>query len=35
MCIIKGVWESVRLGPHIQTKGPGLVKGTSGWCLVC
>jgi hypothetical protein len=33
--MIKGVWESIRLGPHIHTKGSGLVKGISGWCVVC
>ncbi len=35
MCMIKGVWESARLGPHIHMKGLGLVKGISGWCVVC
>jgi len=25
LCMIEGVWESVKLGPHIHTKGWGLV----------
>jgi hypothetical protein len=31
----QGVWESVRLGPHIHLKGWGLVRGINGWCVVC
>jgi len=29
--MIKGVWESVRLGPCIHTKGWGLIRGTNKW----
>jgi hypothetical protein len=35
MCMIKGVWESVGLGPHIHRKGLWPIKGTSGWYVVC
>ncbi len=35
MCMIKGVWESVGLGPHIHPKGWGPIRGTSVWCVVC
>jgi len=34
MCMIKGVWESVGLGPYIHPKGWGLVRKTNGWCVV-
>jgi hypothetical protein len=33
--MIKRVWESVGLVPHLYTKGLGSVKGTNGWCVVC
>jgi len=33
MC--KGVWESVGFKPHIHMKGWELIRGTSGWCMVC
>ncbi len=29
MCMIKGVWKSVGPGPHIHTKGWGLITGTN------
>ncbi len=35
MCMIKGVWENVRLEPHVQLKNYGLEKGISGWNVVC
>jgi hypothetical protein len=35
MCMIKEVFKSVRLGPHIPTKGQGLIKGINKWCVVC
>jgi len=30
MCMIKGVWGSVRLGPRIHLKDYGLVRGIMG-----
>ncbi len=33
--IMKGVWENVRLGPHIDIKGRGLTRGTNRWCAIC
>jgi hypothetical protein len=33
--MIKGVWESVKLGPLIHMKGWRLVGGINRWCMIC
>jgi hypothetical protein len=35
LCMIKGVGESVKLGPHVHTKGWGIIRGISKWCVIC
>jgi hypothetical protein len=35
LCMIEGVWESVKCGPFIHMKGWGLVGGINRWCMIC